>query len=579
MIKKSNSLFLSAAAGLCVVAAMAVISPTASGAATGQAFVKPFNTDAGDHFGCAVAISGDIMVVGSQSERSRASGVNSNPYDNGGDGNGAAYVFVRNNGTWTQQAYLKPSNMDNLDNFGYAVAVSGSRIVVGAPYERSIAIGVNGTQIDNSLLNAGAAYIFVRQGNTWVQEAYLKAANTSAEDQFGRSVAISGDTVVVGAHVESSHASGVNGDQGDDSLFYATGAAYVFVREIDTGAWSQQAYLKASNNDGCCVGEMRDIFGHSVGIFGDTIVIGAPGEDSSAVGVNGDQSNNDARQSGAAYVFVRKGPTWTQQAYLKASNTEGADQFGWSVAVFGDTVAVGAPFERSAAPGVNGNQADNTIGGAGAAYIFVRNGDQWSQQAYLKASNPGVQYYFGYDLDISADTVVVGSQNEGSGPTSGDGTNIITSAQSGAAYVFVRQGATWTQQSVLKEFTPHAGNEFGRVVAVSGDTVVVGTHQESSSTTGVNGIATNVGAPSSGATYVFTGVGMGPRLALASDGGSGHYVRFTGAPYSSYRLQRASALDGSWDDLVTLTAPGSGNVEYHDVSPLVGQAFYRTAQP
>ena len=124
-------------------------------------------------------------------------------------------------------------------------------------------------------------------------------------------------------------------------------------------------------------------------VSGDTVVVGALWEDSSATGVNGNQSDNSAADAGAAYVFVRSGTTWSQQAYLKASNTGAGDYFGCSVAVSGDTVVVGAYGEDSSATGVNGNQSDNSATDAGAAYVFVRSGTTWSQQAYLKASNTG----------------------------------------------------------------------------------------------------------------------------------------------------------------------------------------------
>src|SRR5262249_49575291 len=145
--------------------------------------------------------------------------------------------------------------------------------------------------------------------------------------------------------------------------------------------WSQQAYLKASNTGG------GDEFGISVAVSGDTVVVGARFEASNATGVNGNQADNSASQSGAAYVFTRSGGVWSQQAYLKASNTEACDRFGWSVAVSGDTVVVGALGESSNATGVNGNQADNSACGSGAASVFPPSGGVWSQQAYLKASN------------------------------------------------------------------------------------------------------------------------------------------------------------------------------------------------
>jgi hypothetical protein len=158
---------------------------------------------------------------------------------------------------------------------------------------------VNGDQADNTASAAGAAYVFVRSGTVWTQQAYLKASNTGAADQFGGSVAIAGDTVVVGAFSEASAATGVNGNQGDNSASGA-GAAYVFVRSGTV--WSQQAYLKASNTD------VSDQFGFSVAVAGDTVVVGAPQEDSFATGVNGTQGDNTVHDAGAAYVFTGLGP-------------------------------------------------------------------------------------------------------------------------------------------------------------------------------------------------------------------------------------------------------------------------------
>ncbi len=260
-----------------------------------------------------------------------------------------------------QQAYLKASNTGAGDQFGRSVAISGDTVVVGTPEESSNATGVNGNQGDNSADFPGAAYVFVRNGGAWSQQAYLKASNTGVTDSFGELVAISGDTVVVGALFEESSATGVNGNQGDNSA-PTSGAAYVFVR--NGGVWSQQAYLKASNTD------ENDFFGVSVAISGDSVVVGAPLEQSNATGVNGNQDDNSAADAGAAYVFVRNGGVWSQQAYLKASNTDEFDGFGISVAISGDSVVVGAGFEESSATGVNGNQDDNSAADAGAAYIF-----------------------------------------------------------------------------------------------------------------------------------------------------------------------------------------------------------------
>ena len=152
----------------------------------------------------------------------------------------------------------------------------------------------------------------------------------------------------------------------------------------------------------------NDFFGISVAISGNTVVVGAQLEASAATGINGNQSDNSATEAGAAYVFVRNGTTWAQQAYLKASNTDANDEFGCSVAISGNTVVVGARGEASAATGVNGNQSDNSAPDAGATYVFVRNGTTWTQQAYLKASQAG-DTAFGFSVAISGDTAVVGN--------------------------------------------------------------------------------------------------------------------------------------------------------------------------
>ena len=190
-----------------------------------------------------------------------------------------------------------------------------------------------------------------------------------------------------------------SGDQDDNSAF-GSGAAYVFVRS--GSSWFQQAYLKASNSDS------SDTFGNSLSISGDTIVVGAPDED----GDGSDQADNEARSVGAAYVFIRNGTTWSQQAYLKASNADGFDEFGNTVAISGDTIAISAFLERSDADVINGNQFDESVTNAGAVYVFVRSASIWSQQAYLKASNSGFRDEFGSSIAISEDTIVVGAEGE-----------------------------------------------------------------------------------------------------------------------------------------------------------------------
>ena len=406
------------------------IDPTAQ-----QAYLKASNTDPGDRFGTSVAISGDTVVVGAREEDS-----NGNHGDDSAQSAGAAYVFVRGGSDWSQQAYLKASNAQAGDEFGCKVAISGDTVVVGAIGEDSLATGVNGNQSDNSAEHAGAAHVFVRNGTTWSQQAYLKASNTDAGDYFGWPVSASGDTVVVGAGYEDSTATGVNGGQGNAHVHFNSGAAYVFVRSGTT--WYHNPYLKASNTDG------GDLFGHALAVSGDTVVVGARGEDSGATGVDGSQGN-DVVSTGAAYVFVRDGGSWTQQAYLKASNTDMADHFGCAVAASGDTVVVGAVDERSNATGVDGDQSDNSVPYAGAVYVFERSGTTWSQQAYLKASNTDAYDCFGWAVVISGDTIVIGVYDEDSAATGVNGNQADDSVGgAGAAYVFTGSGASWTPQEI-----------------------------------------------------------------------------------------------------------------------------------
>ncbi len=192
-----------------------------------QAYLKASNTESGDRFGSSVALSGGTLAVAAPSEDSGAVGINGNQVDNGASSAGAVYVFDRGGESWMQQAYLKASNAEAGDGFGHSVALSGDALAIAAPYERSVAMGINGDQIDNSASNAGAVYAFSRSEESWTQQAYLKASNVDANDYFGWAVALSGNALVIGADYESSSATGINGDQADDSATFS-GAIYIF---------------------------------------------------------------------------------------------------------------------------------------------------------------------------------------------------------------------------------------------------------------------------------------------------------------------------------------------------------------
>ncbi len=472
-----------------------------SGTITQQAFLKASNTAVLDLFGAAVSVSGNTVVIGARQEDSGATGIDGDDTDNSSFNSGAAYVFVKSGSTWSQEAYLKASNTGTQDAFGTSVAVSGDTIAIGSPGESSNATGVNGDESNNLAGGSGAVYVFVRSGTTWSQQAFVKASNTNASDAFGTAVTLSGETLVVGAATEDSNATGVNGDETNNTSFSA-GAAYVFVRSGTT--WSQQAYLKASDSDN------NDNFGSALALDGDTLVVGALNESSNASGVDGDDSNNAFPQAGAAYVFVRSGTVWSQQAYLKASNPGGqvfpldADFFGGAVAVSGDTVVVGAASEDSSATGVDGDGSDNSAVRSGAAYVFTRSGSTWSQEAYLKASNTGGDDAFGVSVAVVGDTLLVGANGEASIATGIDGDETDNSAfGSGAVYQFCRSGTTWSQDAYIKASTNGTPDHFGRSVALSGGTFVVGADQERSNATGVNGDESDDSMFAAGAAYVF----------------------------------------------------------------------------
>jgi uncharacterized repeat protein (TIGR01451 family) len=296
-----------------------------------------------DFFGLSVAISGDTAIVGAHGDNV---GANTDQ--------GSAYVFVRNGNTWSQQAKLTASDGAANDNFGISVAISGDTALIGAHAD----VGANADQ--------GSAYVFVRSGTIWTEQQKLTASDGAAVDQFGISVAISGDTALIGAYCDDVS---VNADQG---------SAYVFTRSGTT--WTQQTKLTASD------GATNDNFGGSVAISGDTALIGAFLD---VVGANVDQ--------GSAYVFVRSGTTWTEQQKLTALDGAATDRFGYSVSISGDTAVIGAYWDDV---GANGNQ--------GSAYVFTRNGTTWSQQTQLTASDGAAVDQFGFSA-ISGDTILVGA--------------------------------------------------------------------------------------------------------------------------------------------------------------------------
>ncbi len=394
---------------------------------------KPTANDAagGDQFGHSASISGDTAVVGAPFE------------DPVGTNSGSAYVFVRNQGGadgWDQLAKLIASDAATGDNFGNSVSISGDTAVVGAWHANPSGAG-----------DAGAAYVFERNAvgaDQWDQVAKLTATPVDPLDFFGYSVSISGDTIVVGAY-------------GYFGVGASSGTAYVFERNKGgANAWDQVAQLLASDQ------LTSDFFGTSVSISGDTIVVGAYGNDDAG------------SSSGSAYVFGRNvggADAWDQRTKLTAFDAAAGDQFGISVSISGDTLVVGA-------------NADDVVGvNSGSAYVFERNvggADQWGVVTKLTASDAAASDFFGGSLSISVDTAVVGAWSQNG-----------VGADSGAAYVFERNtGGTddWGEVTNLAALDAAAGDQFGWAVSIDGDALVVGANADDDAGSG------------SGSSYLFS---------------------------------------------------------------------------
>jgi len=403
------------------------------------------------------------MAVSAYFEASAAKGINGNQNDDSIPQAGAVYVFTRRGAAWTQQAYVKASNTGEAgtegnfgdgDQFGFSVSLSddGNTLAVGANAEDSNAKGINGDQNDNSMQSAGAVYVYARSGTTWTQQAYVKAPNTTANVQFGYSVALSadGNTLATSAFDEGGSSRAILGANGPfPQGRNGTGAIYVYTRA--GGAWSLQSYLKASN------AENGDSLGVMVSISddGNTVAGGILDEDCLATGVNpSDPCDHDQpsdTSTGAVVVFIRNGTQWAQQAFIKASNTGKEDWFGSRLQLSGDgnTLAASAQLEDSGGQGVNGKQDDKSAQEAGAVYFFTRSGTTWAQQAYVKATNNEAFDEFGSSVALSRDgrTLAVGARGEDSSAKGINGNQADNSMkEAGAVYVFAYNPTSSTQR-------------------------------------------------------------------------------------------------------------------------------------
>jgi hypothetical protein len=399
-----------------------------------------------------------------------------------------------------QQRKLQASDASSGDIFGFSVSVSGDTAIVGA-YLDSNSGGAN----------AGSAYVFVRSKGGWTEQQRLQASDASSGNLFGNSVSVNGDTAVVGSSND------------DNSGGQDAGSAYVFVRS--KGVWTEKQRLQAS--DAANV----DLFGSTVSVDGDTVIVGAPADDNSggqdagsvyffvrrndvwaeqqriqahdtssgdafgnSVSIDGDTAivgaflddNSSGSNAGSVYIFVRRSDVWIEHQRLQASDSSAGDIFGNSVSIDGDTFIVGAYLDTN-----SGGQA------AGSAYIFTRRKNVWTEQQRLQASDASATDLFGNSVSISGDTVVVAADEDDN--SSGQG--------AGSVYVFTRRRNVWTEQQRLQAFDAAAGDLFGRAVSVDGDTILVGA--DGNDSRGLN----------AGAAYI---ISARPHCSSKDKGGSPH---------------------------------------------------------
>jgi hypothetical protein len=480
------------------------------------------------------------------------------------DGQKATYKITLNRGSVT--SYVKASRVAMGDHFGRTVALSQDTLVVGAPDEDSGAIGIGGNQNDDTAPSSGAAYVFLRSHNSWTQQAFIKPPNTTPDMTFGSSVAIAGDTLVVGAPTENGGTGGVSTGTGpfNQDAIHA-GAAYVYTRS--NGGWTLQAYLKPQ------ITSAGDQFGTSVAISGNTIAVGAIGE----TGVNGDPRKKPLNLSGAVYLFVRTGTTWMQQNYLKAPGGKAEIEFGSSVALAGDTLVAGAPKEDSGGVGTDPSTSAPAAMDSGAAYVFVRNGSgMWPLQTTLKPSNttPGVPFAFGSRVAIDGDLVAVGAPLECGARTNTDlnqkQSKEAGDSATGAVYLYRRTGTNWNAPvRYVKAPNAGGGDHFGEAVALGPNLLVVGAPGEDGSGIGVGG-TDNETKPDSGAAYVFNVSSTGVTLNA--------YLKATNSDRNE-AFGRAIAISGS---IIAIGADNEGGSssgvddERQNVKGLVGSGAVYT---
>jgi len=346
-----------------------------------------------NYFGNSISIDGDYAVIGAFKDGDNWSM------------SGSAYIFLKSGTDWIEQAKITASDATVDDYFGYSVSISGDYAVIGA---------YGG---DDNGTDSGSAYIFYRSGTTWSEQAKIIATDGATEDRFGCSVSISGDYAIVGAW-------------GVDDYGIDRGSAYIFYRSGTD--WIEQAKLTAPEVMD------EDLFGYSVSISGDYAIVGSHYDD------------DNGEESGSAYIFYRSGTNWTEQIKLTAPDGAAYDWFGYTVSINGDYAAIGAHWD------------DDNGSNSGSAYLFNRIGTLWTQQTKITADDGNADDEFGRSVSIDGDYTVIGACHD-------DGNGI----DRGSAYIFHRNGTNWSQQAKITASDGADFDYFGCPVSISGNHALI----------------------------------------------------------------------------------------------------------
>ncbi len=383
------------------IALAAVLSPGAARAASFEEDQQLIGAGQDHQFGSAVDTDGTTLVVGAPGFPGAA-----------GNGSGAVFIYIRSASGWTQQQQIEASDAAAFDGFGTSVAVDGDRLIVGSPFDDTLA-GVD----------AGSAYVFERTGSTWTQEQKLEDITPNAGNEFGTAVDISGTTAAVGA-------------PGDRSGTFDSGTVSVFTRSGTT--WSLQATLVATDN------ATGDAFGSAVVLEGDTALVGAPDKAGGPFVLG----------AGAAYVFTRSASLWSQDQKLLPGNVGTDSHFGISIDLSGDQLIVGADMD------------DNNVGqNVGGAFVYEGGGaTPWVLDVELTPGDGANGDGFGADVAIRDDVAVVGSVND----------ITVRGSETGSTYVFERRQSSWRQAQKILATDGGGSDQFGYRIALEGNDLFVG---------------------------------------------------------------------------------------------------------